>query len=345
MRILIIGGTGFSGPHTVRRLAAMGHTIVLFHRGQTEAQLPDGVEHILGDQKNMIRCTGELRSLAPEIVLHMIPVTKKDAQSVMRIFRGVARRVIAVSSQDVYRAYGRLIGIEAGPPDPVPLDEDAPLRSKLYPYREQVNNPNHPFYHYDKIPVERVIMGDPELPGTILRFPMVYGPRDRQHRLFNYLRRMDDGRPAILLSENMAHWRWTRGYVENVAAATALAVTDDRASGQIYNVGELDALREAEWIRAIGKAAGWDGDIIPVPRALLPKNLAPGINTEQDLVTDATRIQEELGYAEPVLRDEALRRTVIWDRAHPPKEIDSETFDYATEDEVLAKPGQRKRPG
>jgi len=33
-------------------------------------------------------------------------------------------------------------------------------------------------------------------------------------------------------------WRWTHGYLENVAHAIALAVMDDKATGRIYNVGE-----------------------------------------------------------------------------------------------------------
>ena len=60
---------------------------------------------------------------------------------------------------------------------------------------------------------------------------MVHGPRDYQHRLFPYLKRMDDGRPAIVLDEDRARMRVTRGYVEDVAAAIALAATDPRASG------------------------------------------------------------------------------------------------------------------
>ena len=40
--VLIIGGTGFLGPHTVRRLQARGHTVTLFNRGRTNPQLfPD----------------------------------------------------------------------------------------------------------------------------------------------------------------------------------------------------------------------------------------------------------------------------------------------------------------
>lgn len=45
---------------------------------------------------------------------------------------------------------------------------------------------------YDKIPVERVILSDPILSGTILRLPMVYGPSDPLHRFFPLVKRMDD---------------------------------------------------------------------------------------------------------------------------------------------------------
>jgi hypothetical protein len=67
---------------------------------------------------------------------------------------------------------------------------------------------------YDKIPVARTIMSDPELAGTILRLPMVYGPGDMFHRLHPYLKRMDDRRPAVLIQEDAAQWRGPRGYVE-----------------------------------------------------------------------------------------------------------------------------------
>jgi nucleoside-diphosphate-sugar epimerase len=335
VRILVIGGTGFSGPHLIRRLDDLGHEIVLFHRGQTQADLPAGVKHVLGDRRRLTDFADELKDFAPRLVLDMIPVTEQDARSVTNIFKGIARRVVAISSQDVYRAYGRLIRIEPGPVEPVPLTEDSPLRTKLYPYRDRVE-PDHRVYHYEKILVERVFMADPELPGTILRLPMVYGPRDNQHRLFRYLKRMDDNRHAILVEEGLADWRWTRGYVENVAAATALAVTDERATGRIYNVGEREALSEVEWVGAIGRAAGWNGEIVVVSRDRLPAPMAPDGNMEQHLVADATRIRRELGYEEPVPRDEALRRTVAWERAHPPDKIDLKQFDYAVEDAILA---------
>lgn len=190
------------------------------------------------------------------------------------------------------------------------------------------------------IVVERTIMGDPHLAGTVLRLPMVYGPRDAQHRLFEYLKRMDDGRPAILLEQGLARWRWTRGYVENVATAIALAVTDERASGQVYNVGEAEALSTADWVRRIGAAAGWGGQVVVVPGERVPDHLRPGIHTGHHLVTASARIRAELGYRESVPQGEALRRTVAWERAHPPQKIDPGQFDYAAEDIVLAELAQ-----
>ena len=44
-------------------------------------------------------------------------------------------------------------------------------------------------------------MGDPDIEGTVLRLPFVYGTGDYQHRIFEFLERMDDKRPAILLDQ------------------------------------------------------------------------------------------------------------------------------------------------
>lgn len=341
MRILVIGGTRFMGPKVVHYLSEQGHDITLFHRGQTHTDLPQGVKEILGNRRPLSASASELRELAPDVVLDMIPFIEQDAQELMNTFIGIAGRVLAISSQDVYRAFGRVNRKESGPPDPLPLTEDSPLRENPYPYRGET--PRHPddsgrwMDNYDKILVERLVMGNPDLPGTVLRLPAVYGPGDYQHRLFTFVKRIDDNRPVILLDENVARWRWTHGYVENVAAAIALAVTDERASGRIYNVGEPYTLTMAEWVSSIGRVAGWKGRVITLPKDRLPAHLIEEIDTSQDIVVDTTRIRKELGYQEIVEHDEALRRTIAWEGAHPPEKIDPKEFDYAAEDAVLAK--------
>ncbi len=341
MRILIIGGTNFMGPFVVRRLNEMGYEITLFHRGQTtSADLPVEVREITGDRHYLSDFREEFQRLAPDVVLDMMAMTEQDAQDDMSVFKGIARRVLAISSQDVYRAFGRVNRKEDGPPDALPITEDSPLRHNLYPYRSEPlraqDDPGKWLDNYDKILVERVILGDPDLSGTILRLPAVYGPGDYRHRLFEYVKRMDDQRPAILFEERLAKWRWTHGYVENVAAAIALAVSDERASGRIYNVGEQETLSMAERVSRIGQEIDWQGKVVIVPDGTLPEQLASDINTEQDVVVDTSRIRQELGYSEPVPLQEALRHTITWEREHPPAEIDQKQFDYAAEDKILA---------
>jgi nucleoside-diphosphate-sugar epimerase len=335
MKVLIIGGTRFIGVRVVRRLIEDGHDVNVFHRGQTNSELPASVTHILGDRRNLSGFASEFARIAPDVVLDMVCYNDQEAETLMDTFRGIARRTVVVSSMDVYRAYGCLLGLEAAQSDPMPLSEDSPLRESRFPYRGQAKDPDDMAFNYDKIPVERVVMSDPDLPGTVLRLPAVYGPGD--HRAFDYLKRMEDGRRAILLEECHAGWRWTRGYVDNIAAGIALAVTDDRAANRIYNVGEPDAFTEADWVRSIGIATGWRGEIVVLPKEAMPEHLAAPYNFEHHLGADTGRIRRELGYGEHITRDEAMKATIDWERAHPPDQVDAGRFNYAAEDAALEK--------
>lgn len=327
MKVLILGGTKFVGPHVVRRLAERGHEVTIFHRGETEADLPANVNHVHGDFSGFADHVDQLRALGPEVVLDMVPFREEDAQR-LKSFKGVARRVVAISSADVYRAFGRIWRTEPGPPDPIPMTEDSPLREEL----------SNAGLDYNKTAVERAILSDPDLSATILRLPATHGPGDQQHRLFKYLKRMDDQHPFIMLDEALANWQWSRGYVEDVAHAIALAVINEQAAGRVYNVADPVAFAEAEWVRQIARVHGWKGEVIALPSEQLPASLrSDALDLSQQYVVDTSRIRRELGYTEEVPFDEALRRTIEWEGANPPETVDPEQFDYAVEDATLSK--------
>ena len=328
MRFLVLGGPRFIGPHVVRQLVGAGHEVTVFHRGETEADLPPSVRHLHGDFQDLERRLPELGDPAPDVVIDMVPYIAKSGSHGVLQFKGIARRGLVLTSCDVYRAFARLWRSEPGPPDPLPLTEESPLRQKAAPDRGSVQ------VDFDNVEVEDEVLCDVEFPVTSLRLPATYGPGDAQHRLYEYVRRMDDARPAILVDERLADWRWARGYVEDVAAAIALAASDERASGRVYNVARRDAYSEAQWARIVADAHGWQGDIVAVPPELLPDSMQWDFDERQEYVVSSDLIRQELGYEERVSLTEGLRRTIDWERANPPEGVE---LDYAAEDETLAR--------
>lgn len=332
-RVLILGGTGFIGREIALAVARAGHPVTVFHRGHTPGDLPESVDRVFGDRRHLDQHADQLRAAQPKVVVDVIAYTESDAATCVKAFGGVAERLVVISSQDVYRAYERFLGVGNGTLETVPYTEEAALRDHLYPYRDRVSGGNSWITDYDKILVERTVMADERLAATVLRLPMVYGPGDRQQRFAPYVHRMSDGRDAIALEEDHASWRWTRGYVTNVAHAVALVCGDDRAAGRVCNVGESDALSEAEWVTAVGRAADWSGRVVPIERSQWPTERQLPYDWSQDLVADTTRLRDELGYTEQIDRDEALRHTVAWQRDQDRRGDPSQ--EYAAEDRCL----------
>jgi nucleoside-diphosphate-sugar epimerase len=341
MRLLVIGGTGFIGRLLVPRLLDAGHEVAVVHRPESTAPTPDGVRRIAADRKRLTEYAGPLRAFAADVVIDLIASSGRQAAEAVRVFGGHAGRLVVVSSMDVYRATSVLHGLDGGPLEPVPLTEESRLRDRPQTYpAEAMERMKRVFAwvddEYDKVAVERAVGGDAALPATILRLPMIHGPGDPLHRFFPLLRRMDDGRPAILMAQRVAAWRGPHGYVENVAAAVALAATAERAVAgrRVYNVGDADHPTELEWAQRLAEVVGWRGELVVRPDEEVPAYLRIPGRLEQHWAVDTSRIRRELGYVEPVGREEGLRRTVAWERAHAPP-IDAVQFDYRAEDEVL----------
>jgi nucleoside-diphosphate-sugar epimerase len=337
VNILCIGGTGFIGTFVIPHLQRAGHSVTVFHRGSSGA--PGGVETILGDRNSLDQFRHIFQVKKFDVVVDFVLSSERQAKQLMAALEGITGRVIALSSMDAYRAWGVYYGLEPGGLDPLPITEGSAVRTKP-PYPPENLKRFQQLLawvddDYDKVRVEKVILGSKELPGTVIRLPMIYGPGDYLHRFYPLLKRMDDGRRHILFADNVAHFRTPRGYVEDVAAGITLAITKEAAAGRIYNICESESFTELKWAQKIADAVGWRGEFVVLPPDRTPAHLRWPYNTEQQMVVSSARIRGELGYREVVPEKEAFQRTIAWERANPPQQP-MIPFDYEAEDAAIA---------
>jgi nucleoside-diphosphate-sugar epimerase len=339
MRILVIGGNGFIGGPLVRQLMEHGHDVAVFHRNRDGA--PDsGAIQIQGDRNRLRDSEADIRQFAPQVIIDMILSSGKQAEELVAVAGAVNARVVAVSSMDVYRAWGVLLGTEPGGLEPMPITEDSAVRSARRAYPPEVVQVMKGIFtwlnqDYDKVAVEEAVMSGGRQ-NTVIRLPMVYGPGDPLHRMHDVLKRIADNRPAIILPNDYAEWRAPRGYVENVAHAITLAASSERARERTYHVCEEPSVTELEWAKEIARATGWDGRFVVLPKEKTPKHLVKPSNAAQHVIASCERIRTELGYTEPVTMETAIRRTIAWEQANPPTGPSFHQFDYEAEDAALA---------
>ncbi|TMC79769.1 MAG: NAD-dependent epimerase/dehydratase family protein [Chloroflexi bacterium] len=191
LKVIVLGGTRFIGRATVEELAAAGDELMVVHRGELEPDdLPD-VQHVHCDRSELAAHCDELAKFGPDALVDCRALSRADAEVSLAALPEVERRIV-ISSMDVYRAFGALLLDRET--DPVPIDEESPVRVERYPYRGRLADRDD----YDKLDVEDVYLPRGAL---VLRLPMVYGEHDYQLREEFILRRVRAGRQRIPIGD------------------------------------------------------------------------------------------------------------------------------------------------
>src|SRR5688572_19215524 len=113
LKVLILGGTGFIGPHFVDALTAGGHTIPLFNRGQRDPEATPGIDQLLGDRKGQIDSP---KGRDWDGVLDNSGYTPTQVRGTAELLKGHVQHYLFISSVAVYADFKK-----AG------IDEDYPL--------------------------------------------------------------------------------------------------------------------------------------------------------------------------------------------------------------------------
>jgi nucleoside-diphosphate-sugar epimerase len=322
MRVAVLGGTRFIGPAVVDQLRARDHEVVVLHKGTVDAHRGD-VEDVRLDRHDRAALGAALARTGADVLVDTCAYTREDAETAVEALPSGLRAVV-LSSMDVYRAFGSYLTGRST--DPVPLTEEAPLRTTPYPYRGSplvragIDNDT-----YEKIHVEQPYLAAGAL---VLRLPMVFGERDPWCWEGFVLARVFAGREQIPFGAGT--WVCSRGWVQDVGSAVALAA-ESELTGEVLNIAEAHTWTIEQWARVILEAAESSAELVPVPDERLPWDLQISARTPQHLLLDSNKARRLLGWSDsdPV---EAVSASVAWHRANPTPHL---ARDFSMDDAAL----------
>jgi UDP-glucose 4-epimerase len=330
MRVLVLGGTRFVGRAIVEELCAHGHEVTLVHRGQLEPDDMVAVTHIHLPRERWAAERVQLSALHPEVVIDCLAMSAEDADAALAVIPSEAH-VVALSSQDVYRAFAALNS--ARDTDAVPIDESAPLSEDRFPHRGH----GAEYERYSKHDVEDAYLARG---AAILRLPATYGEHDHRRREEFMLRRVRARRRQIPIGSGA--FLWTRGWVADIARGVRLAAERPDHAGEIFNLGESATWSIRLWARRILEAAQSDATLVEVADDVLPEDMSlTSSRLSQHVLVSTAKARTLLDYIDTDAMT-ALRSSVSWHLAHPPHEADA---DFSPDDAALGHPLAPRRTG
>jgi 2'-hydroxyisoflavone reductase len=291
LRILILGGTGFTGPYQVRYALSRGHKVTTFNRGKTHpGELPKEVEQLTGDRNGKLDA---LRGRKWDVAIDnptTLPAWVRDAA---QILKGNVERYVFISTISVYADTGQGV------------DEMATLAKYdgPDPYKETIEAVKASGYKtYGPLKALSEQEAEKWFPGKtlVIRPGLIVGPRDETDRFTYWPVRIDrsgdvlaPGNPTdpvqFIDARDLAEW--------------TIRMVEDRETG-IYNatgpakpleIGNmLNGIKEAlhssakfTWlpadflkqqkVEAWSDMPVWAGDELGLARTKIARALAKGL--------------------------------------------------------------------
>jgi nucleoside-diphosphate-sugar epimerase len=306
-RVVVVGGTRFVGPSAVRALLTAGHSVAVAHSGAHESPLvPAEVEHLHADRAGLLAPGGPVERWRPDALVDTFHggASEGAATQLTRCAtRAGVRQVIVISSLDVYRrcvetGIGDGSGAVPLPQDPVPLDEDAPLRDRPYPGAR----PGH-----DNVAAERALRESGVERITVLRPGTIYGP-NAGVREWSIVWRVHRGERRLPLPDGGGQM-FHRVSVHRIGAAVAAALRHAPSGCWACNVVDPFDWDFAGLAREVGRLLQWEWEPVRVSSEI-DAELHPWALSHPVLASDR-RLRETLRVTEPDPRA-ALAETVRW---------------------------------
>ncbi len=299
MKVVVTGGSGFIGSHVVDALIEAGHEVTIIDHRVRPHRTDVGFEDVdLMDLSSVLVATKgaehifHLAAVSNVNYAHKYPVytTALNVMGTTHILEAAringAKRVHLASTVWVYN----------GAPDGKAADETVPF---------YLDGAGH-IYTSTKMASEMVCHNYHQLyqvPFTVLRYGIPYGPRMREELLIPiFLKKALNGQPLTVSGKGEQYRNFV--YVRDMAEAHILAMRDE-AANQTYNLEGRRKVTVLEVAEGIKKLVGDQVKIEFTPAR-------PGDFGGKEVT--AKKAHKELGWQPSVEFEEGLRRTVEWFR-------------------------------
>ncbi|NLT66225.1 MAG: NAD(P)-dependent oxidoreductase [Acidobacteria bacterium] len=320
MRILVTGGTGFTGSHLTRRLLAAGH----------EVRVVDNQKGIFYEELSGLGAEITIGSVADAALMDKLVEGCDGVQHAAAAFRkvnlpqsvyydvnvnGTRYLLEAALKHGVQKfVYCSTCGVHGDVKNP-PAAEDAPIEPEDY---YQLTK-----YQGEEVVHEYLAKG---LDACIIRPTAIYGPGDPE-RFLMLFRRVKTGR-FYMFGPGTAHYHPV--YIDNLVDAMVLAMETPASRGQTYLIADETSYPIARLVMEIGKVLNKNVSIIHLPfwplwtAAFICESIYRFLPTEPPLFRrradwfrqyrsfDISKARRELGYAPRVGLKEGLKMTAEW---------------------------------
>jgi 2'-hydroxyisoflavone reductase len=255
LEILILGGTGFTGPEQVEYAIERGHKVTLFNRNRTRPDFFKGkVEQLLGDLNDNVE---SLKGKKFDVVIDNPTTFPAWVRNAAQHLKGNTGHYIFISTESVYATNDKPGADESEPTLPMPADVD--------PYTLVRENAGR---HYGALKAFSEREVEKHYPGinTIIRPGLIVGPLDRSDRFTYWPVRIDKG--GEVLAPNTPNDP-TQYIDSRDIAEWTIRMAEERATGTYNAVGPAKPTTMAELLYGIKAVTTAGAQFTWVPSSFL----------------------------------------------------------------------------
>jgi nucleoside-diphosphate-sugar epimerase len=311
--ILFIGGTGVISATAAQRAVALGHRLTILNRGRSTRPVPEGVETLSADVRDVSAVREALAGREFDAVADFITYTPDQAKASLDLFAGCTGQYVFISSASAYQK----------PPTRLPIRESTPLKNPFWQYSR------------DKIACEDLFFEayrEQDFPLTVVRPSHTYD-RTKIAMVGGWtdIHRMRAGLPVMVHGDGTSLWTLTHS--RDFAKAFVGLLGRPQAVGESYTITSDEYLPWNQIYQLFARAAGVaEPELVHVASETIAahsEELGPNLlgDRSHSVVFDNTKIKSLVpDYCATVPFADGAREIVDWYDANPDLQVVNQQF-------------------